>query len=186
MTQNYRLLILITFLAVIVVCSSAQAQPRKFPLSSFDSTSCRQKARFQECSTKVMTDVLAAGKSAVPILISQLTDTGRTQQPIAPDWSYTDSGDVAYFILISLFTNGDGTFNLPDVPTWQTVLKGCNTAVEGCWREYLKKNGRESMQQAWTKAWNSNKDKIFWDAKEKCFRVTGVVTGRGRGKPGKK
>jgi hypothetical protein len=189
MTKNFRFLTLIIFF-VFAVASGAKSQAShesghahagKFPLSSFDRTDCRLKARFQECSNKVMTDILAEGKNAIPILISQLTDTGTTQKPIEPDWSYTDSGDAAYFILI---TNGDGTFNLPDVPTWQTVINGCTTGVEGCWREYVSKNGRQSVQQAWMKAWSLNKDKISWDAKEKCFRVAGVITGRG--KTGKK
>jgi|GEM_PF-1264993 hypothetical protein len=192
MTKNFRFLTLIIFFVFAVASGaksqasheSAHAQARKFPLSSFDRTDCRLKARYQECPSKVMTGILGQGKGAVPVLISQLNDSGRTKEPIEPDWSYTDSGDVAYFILISLFTNGDGTFNLPDVPTWQTVMNGCTTGVEGCWREYVRKNGRQSVQQAWMKAWDLNKDKISWDAKEKCFRVAGVITGRG--KAGKK
>ena len=80
-------------------------------------------------------------------------------------------GDVAYIVLISLFTSPEGTFNLPDVPTWKAVMRGCNTAVEGCWREYVRKTGRESVQQAWLKAWNTHKDQIFWDSKSRCFRL---------------
>jgi hypothetical protein len=187
MTKNFRFLTLIIFFVFAVASGAksqasrepAHAQARKFPLSSLARTDCRLKARYQECPSKVMTEILSQGKSAIPVLISQLTDTGKTQKPIEPDWSYTDSGDVAYLILISLFTNRDGTFNLPDVPTWKTVMKGCITGVEGCWREYVSKNGRESVQQAWLKAWNLNKDKISWDAKEQCFRVAGVITGRG-------
>src|SRR5476649_493566 len=98
MTKSFRHLTLIIFFVFSVASGaksqasheSAHAQARKFPLSSFGSTSCRLKARFQECSNKVMTDILAEGKNAIPILISQLTDSGRTEEPIEPDWSYTD------------------------------------------------------------------------------------------------
>lgn len=126
-----------------------------------------------------MKEILGKGKGSIPVLISQLTDSERTKTPIEDQWTYTDSGDVAYIVLISLFTTPDGAFNLPDVPTWKAVIRGCDTAVEGCWREYIRKNGRESVQQAWMKAWKLNKKKISWDAKAKCFRVAGVITGRG-------
>lgn len=118
-----------------------------------------------------MSDILAAGKDAIPILISQLTDSDRTKRPIQDGWTYTNAGDVAYIVLISLFTGTDGTFNLPDVPTWKAVMRGCNTAVEGCWREYVRKTGRESIQQAWLKAWTAHKDQIFWDSRSRCFRL---------------
>jgi hypothetical protein len=174
------LLLLINFIAFVMLASPAPAKTNKFPLASFDNTGCRLKGRSQDCPSKVMTEILAKGKDSIPILISQLTDSGRTRKPVEDQWSYTDSGDVAYIVLISLFTNPDGTFNLPDVPTWKTVMKGCNTAVEGCWREYIEKNGRESVQQAWLKAWNLHKDQIAWNPKERCFRVAGVITGRGK------
>jgi hypothetical protein len=151
--------------------ASAGGKTDKFPLSSFDNSGCQFVGRSQDCSGKVMTDILAAGKDAIPILISQLTDSDRTKRPIQDGWTYTNSGDVAYIVLISLFTGTDGTFNLPDVPTWKAVMRGCNTGVEGCWREYVRKTGRESIQQAWLKAWTVHKDQIFWDSKSRCFRL---------------
>jgi hypothetical protein len=157
---------------VIAAYASAGGKTDKFPLSSFDNSGCQFVGRSQDCSGKVMTDILAAGKDAIPILISQLTDSDRTKRPIQDGWTYTNSGDVAYIVLISLFTGTDGTFNLPDVPTWKTVMRGCNTAVEGCWREYVRKTGRESIQQAWLKAWTTHKDQIFWDSRSRCFRLT--------------
>ncbi len=177
--SSLRVLLFIVSVTAIVVYSPAEAKSAKFPLSSYDSTGCRFKARSQDCPNQVMKDILARGKDAIPILISQLTDSERTKKPIEDQWSYTDAGDVAYIVLISLFTTHDGDFNLPDVPTWKAVIKGCNSSVEGCWREYVKKNGRESIQQAWMKAWNLHKDQIHWDARERCFQAAGVETGRG-------
>ena len=178
--SSLRLLIFIVSVAAIVAYSPAEAKSAKFPLASYDNTGCRFKARSQDCPNQVMKDILAKGKDSIPILISQLTDSERTKKPIEDQWSYTDSGDVAYIVLISLFTTHDGDFNLPDVPTWKAVIKGCNSSVEGCWREYVKKNGRESVQQAWMKAWNLHKDQIHWDARERCFQVAGVGRKRKR------
>jgi hypothetical protein len=119
-----------------------------------------------------MTEILARGKASIPILISQLTDTERTKKPAEEGWSYTLSGDVAYIMLISLFTDAKGTFNLTDVPTWKNVIKGCNLSMEGCWREYIRKNGRKSVQNAWMNAWNLHKDSIHWDPAERCFEIS--------------
>jgi hypothetical protein len=173
-----RVLIFIVSVTAIAAYSPAEAKSAKFPLASFDNTNCYLKGRSQDCPSKVMAEILKKGKDSIPILISQLTDSERTKKPVEAQWSYTTSGDVAYIVLVSLFTNPDGTFNLPDVPTWKAVLKGCNAAVEGCWRDYIQKNGRKSVQEAWLSAWKLHQDKIFWDPQEKCFRVTGVPSGR--------
>lgn len=178
------LLQFLVFTTAIITYSPAEAKSAKFPLASFENTNCHLKGRSQDCPGKVMTEILKKGKDAVPILISQLTDSERTKKPIEDQWSYTDAGDVAYIVLISLFTTHDGDFNLPDVPTWNTVIRGCNTSVEGCWREYIAKNGRANVQQAWMKAWNQHKNQISWDPRERCFRMAGLKSERG--KSGKK
>src|SRR4051794_20116538 len=110
----------IVFISVVILAMTgygcAMSRAEKFPLSSFDSSGCQFVGRSQDCSGKVMSDILAAGKSAIPVLIAQLTDSDRTKRPIQEGWTYTNSGDVAYIVLISLFTSPDGKFNLPDVP----------------------------------------------------------------------
>jgi hypothetical protein len=162
------------FLALATVNENieAQSQPHKFPLSKFDN-GCRFKGRVQDCPGKVMQEILAGGKRAIPILISQLTDTARTQQPIEDHWSYTSSGDIAYFVLTDLFTDADwNTFNMPGVPDWTAIMKGCDSTAEGCWREYLHKHGRKSVQQAWLRAWSLWKDRAYWEPTALCFRIS--------------
>jgi hypothetical protein len=168
-----RRIILLSFLALMAIAPIyAEGKTRNFPLASYDTTGCRFKGRSQDCSDKVMTEILARGKDSIPILISQLTDTERTKKPAEQGWSYTLSGDVAYIMLISLFTDTKGTFNLTDVPTWKNVIKGCNLSMEGCWREYVRKNGRKSVQKAWMDAWNLHKDNIHWDPAQRCFEIS--------------
>ncbi len=151
----------------------AQTDIRRFPLSQFDNNGCQAKGRIQDCSGKVMQQVLAGGKSSIPILIAQLTDTARTKEPIEDYWSYTSSGDVAYFLLTDLFTDADGsTFNMPGVPDWTVIQKACDSSAEGCWREYLRKHGRKSVQRDWLRAWNLHKDKVYWEPRARCFRIS--------------
>jgi len=119
-----------------------------------------------------MQQILADGKNAIPILISQLTETARTKKQIANYWVDTRSGDVAYAVLTDLFTDADGqTFEMPDVPDWKTVMRGCDSTAQGCWDQYLRKHGRTSVKQAWLRAWNLHKDQLHWDAKAQCFRL---------------
>lgn len=152
--------------------SKLQGQQRKFQLSKFDNFGCQAKGRVQDCSGKVMQEILAGGKSSIPILISQLTDTGRTKDPIEDYWGYTSSGDVAYIVLTDLFLDADWkTFNMPDVPSWTIVSKGCNGTSEDCWRVYLRKHGRKSVQQAWLRAWSLWKDRVYWEPSARCFRI---------------
>jgi hypothetical protein len=151
--NHFGLVILLCVLGITQ--NRPREQQRKFPLSHFDNNGCQAKGRVQDCSGKVMQEILAGGKGSIPILISQLTDTTRRQEPIEDYWSYTSSGDIAYIVLTDLFTDADSkTFNMPDVPDWTTVMKGCSSSAESCWRQYVRKHGRKSVQQAWLNAWN--------------------------------
>jgi hypothetical protein len=64
-----------------------------------------------------MQQILADGKEAIPVLISQLTETARTEYQIADYWGDTRSGDVAYVILIDLFTDIIFYVHIPLAPT---------------------------------------------------------------------
>jgi hypothetical protein len=162
----------VTLLLVAGIAVASSAQQRKFPLSQFN-TGCGDKGRLQDCGGEVMQEILAGGKSSIPILISQLTETTQTQKPIEPYWGYTNTGDIAYFILTNLFTEEDSEKpNIPSVPGWSTVLRGCNTSAEGCWREYIRKHGRKSVQQAWQRGWNLWKDRVYWEPTARCYRVS--------------
>ena len=175
--SNWKVIAQIT-LALFIPClmiqsAYTQAKRAEYPLSEFDNYGCMAKGRVQDCSGKVMQRILADGKDAIPILISQLTETAITKNQMADYWRDTRSGDVAFVVLNDLFTDADlHTFGMPGVPGWSAVQKGCNRAAEACWDEYLRKHGRMSVRQAWQHAWNLHKGRIHWDAKAQCFRVS--------------
>ncbi len=162
------------FIPCLMIQSAyTQAKRAKFPLTEFDNYGCMAKGRVQDCSGKVMQQILADGKDAIPILISQLTETAIAKNQIADYWGDTRSGDVAFVVLNDLFTDTDlHTFGMNGVPDWSTVQKGCNKSAHACWDEYLRKHGRMSVRQAWQRAWNLRKGQIYWDAKARCFRVS--------------
>jgi hypothetical protein len=158
---------------VLIQSGRTQAKSAKYPLTQFDNEGCMAKGRVQDCSGAVMQQILADGKNAIPILISQLTETAKTKKQVADYWSDTRSGDVAFVVLNDLFTESDlRTFEMPGVPDWSTVQKGCNGASKACWNAYLHKQGRVSIMRAWQRAWDLQKDQVYWDAKARCFRVS--------------
>src|SRR5262249_16435500 len=161
-------------LVLLVPCAQPQTKRAGYPLTQFKN-GCMAKGRVQDCRGSVLEQILADGKNAIPILISQLTETARTKYEIADYWFATRSGDVAYVILIDLFTDPDlKTFGMPGVPDWFVVIKGGNFAAKSCWNDYFHKHGRLSVQQAWMRAWKLNKDKVYWDAKAQCFRISKI------------
>jgi hypothetical protein len=166
----------VVMLCLIVQSAYTQTKRAKYPLTEFDNYGCVAKGRVQDCSGKVMQQILSDGKNAIPILISQLTETAIAKNKIADYWGDTRSGDVAFVVLNDLFTDVDlHTFGMPGVPDWSAVQKGCKDAMgaaHACWDEYLRKHGRMSVRQAWQRAWNLQKGQIHWDAKAQCFRVS--------------
>jgi hypothetical protein len=154
---------------------AAQASiPKRFQLWNFDEVNytCRAKGRLQDkgyCESKLMDKIIAAGKPAIPVLISQLTEMRPTKEPIYDFWGETTAGDVAYFVLTNLFTDSDWkTFNMPGL---EALQDNCSDPAETCWRRFLRKHGRKFVQDKWLAAWEANKDRVYWDDKARCFRV---------------
>ena len=166
----------VAMLAGIPASGQGETQkPRNFPLWDFDEVNhtCRAKGRLQDkeyCKSNLMDQIVAQGKGAVPILISQLTDTRESREPIYDYWSKMTAGDIAYFILNDLFTDSNWTtFNMPGL---EALRENCRDASEACWRSFLKKRGRKFVQEQWLAAWSANKDRIYWDVGARCFRLS--------------
>ena len=186
--MNYRGAPAIAFAAIAMAAgvllvpgiSGQQTSPQQpaFNVLQFDEINhmCRANGRLQDkeyCSSKMMNQILAMGSDAIPILITQLTGTRKTSEPIYDFWSYTAAGDVAYFILRDLFTDSDlVTSTMPGVELPGT---DCVTGAETCWREFVKMHGRRYIQRQWLSAWNKCKDRISWDSKSRCFRVASEI-----------
>ena len=172
--QHSRLCSAFFMLALASCLQVAVAQvPHRFALDRFENKLCRGKGRLQECDNNpVMRQVLTAGSGSIPVLISQLDETRRTKAPIEDYWNYTTSGDVAFILLTDLFTENDGkSFTMPGVPNWDKIMSGRKGNAETCWRNYVRKNGIRSLQQSWQSAWETNRNRVVWDADARCFRL---------------
>jgi len=171
-----RYFVLRPFVLMFAALSCAQVTmaqgPHKFPLTDFENRLCRGKGRMQDCNNPVVRQVLAGGAGSIPVLISQLTETGRTKEPVEDFWDYTSSGDIAFMMLNNLFTDKDGkTITIRGVPDWATVMTGCSGSAETCWRLYVHKHGILSIQRDWQSTWESNQSHVSWDSSAQYFRL---------------
>jgi hypothetical protein len=154
--------------------AQSQNEAKGFPLLKWDGgSSCRAKGRLQDrqyCHSAIMDEIVTQGKDAVPILISQLTDTRELKEPIFDFWGRMTVGDVANSILDSLFTDSDWkTFNMPGLEQIRPTCR--DSSSYACWQMVLKQHGRRFIQDDWLMAWNRNKDHVYWDKKARCFRL---------------
>jgi hypothetical protein len=161
-------------LAQAAAGQSAAERTKKYPLWDFDEQghTCRAKGRLQDkgyCASHLMNQIIADGKAAIPVLISQLRETRPTKEPIYDYWSLTTSGDIAYFILNDLFTDSDWkTFHMPGL---ESLDDHCDSYAEDCWQRFLKKHGRKFVQDQWLAAWKKNGDRVYWDEGSRCYKV---------------
>ena len=170
-------LLLMTLAGRNAAGQTAPSKVKKFPLWKFGEMTadhtCRAKGRLQDkeyCNSKLMDQIIAQGKASIPVLISQLTDTRKTQEPIYDYWNYTTAGDIAYLILTDLFTDSDWkTFNMPGL---ELLNPWCDAAAETCWRKFLRKWGRKFVQHRWHESWNANEGRVYWDEVARCFRLS--------------
>ncbi len=119
-------------------------------------------------------DLLAHGKDSIPFLIGKLNDeTEMKRGPV--DFLYNVYvGDVALIILNDFFTENDGkTSTIPGF-SWDEFLERGNDKNSmgiDILRNYIEKHGRKNIQDRWQKMWKENKENIFWDKAERCFKL---------------
>jgi hypothetical protein len=156
------------------LCQRPKQTLKSFPLlNGIDGIGCRAKGRLQDpdyCRSEKVYQILAQGKDAVPVLISQLTDTRELKDPAFDYWNRMTVGDLANAILFDLFTDSDWTtFNMPEL---EQIRPKCGDPAETCWHLVVKKHGMKFVQNQWLAAWNKNKSRVYWNSEARCFRLS--------------
>jgi len=161
------------------------ALPKK-PLTEIDLTTIKHtdpKGRVQDGGLQdkdfkelpIAENLLAHGKDSIPFLIGKLDDETKMDKGAMDFWSEVYVGDVALMILNDFFTSADGlTSTIPGFG-WDEFLERGNdkdSTGEEILRKYIKKHGRKNIKERWQKLWDENKENIFWDEAERCFKIT--------------
>lgn len=139
---------------------------------------CEDKGRLQDYSSRVMEQIIEAGPKAIPVLIRKITDARaagtHTDEPVICYWYGMAIGDIAFCTLLDLFT--DSTHGKTTMPGagWTDMLGPDDK--QPAWEQFndfISKHGRKVLQAKWQKLWNQNSNQIYWDTKERCFRLKG-------------
>ncbi|HZS07386.1 MAG TPA: hypothetical protein VFD58_21295 [Blastocatellia bacterium] len=159
--------------------SSAQGKKAAEPDRQIDLTRIghiSSKGRVQDTDYNqlpVVDRLIEKGTAAIPYLISKLGEKTELKGNTVDFWAKVTVGDVALFILMDFFTDsGWKKTTIPGVG-WDEMLERRNPdlTAEQVLREYEAKHGRRAIKAKWQKIWNENKDRLYWDKSEKCFRV---------------
>lgn len=176
-------LFVIVFCCLLVSASSASDKlPPRFDLSKIGlaidgRTICEDKGRLQDYQSGMMDKIIAAGPASNPVLIGMLTDArmAKTGEPIICYWPGMAIGDIAFCLLEDLFLNSDWTkATMPGV-SWNDILGPEDNLP--AWEQlhsFIRKHGRKTIQLKWQAQWEKYKDRIFWDPKERCFKLKTV------------
>lgn len=122
-------------------------------------------------------ELLAHGKGSIPFLIGKLDDETVIDGHVFDFWYETRVGDVALVILTHFFSTADEQPTIPGVG-WDEFLERGNDKAsmsEAVLRNYIEKYGRRKIKARWQKIWDDNKENIFWDETERCFRVSSLT-----------
>jgi hypothetical protein len=156
--------------------STAPKQAKAYALSTWSNITCREKGRFQDreyCASHLIDQIVADGKDAIPVLISQITDSRFIVEPVYDFWPRIRAGELAYFILGDLFL--DDTWQKSTMPNL-FPSQTCPPAEPAwvCWGNFRKTHSLKDLQNRWTEFWKTNQDRIYWDTKARCFRLAGA------------
>ena len=123
---------------------------------------------------EVVDRLIAGGKESIPFLISQLESEKKVQGEVLDLWYKVTVGDLAFGILMDFFT--DPTWTKPTITglTWEEFLeveKGSDLAAEYQLRSYISKHGRRQIKAKWQRVWEQNKERLYWDENDRCFKL---------------
>ena len=88
-------------------------------------------------------------------------------------WSGVTVADLAMVILSDLFK--DTSYKRQILSTdWHEIIgwkEGDPEPDFNILYDFLERHGRKPIKNNWNQIWEKYKDKIYWDEKERCFKV---------------
>jgi hypothetical protein len=107
-----------------------------------------------------MDQIVHDGKSAIPVLISQITDSRWIREPVYDFWPRIRTGELAYFILDDLFL--DDSWQKRTMPLL-VPSQHCDQPSWICWEAFRRTHTLKALQVRWMEFWKKNLDKIYWE-----------------------
>lgn len=177
--------ILTTFVALVVFSSDVCAQNRsKTPLSKIDLLKIQNWGpanRFQDAdrdipshaaTRKIADEMLLNGTAVIPFLISKLDDRRKLKETVVDFWSGMTVDELAFVILTHLVTDTNRKSSIPGF-TFDEFLGRTNRdkSSVNLYYDFVNKYGRDEIKKRWQTMWNENKSRLYWDRKDRVFRL---------------
>jgi len=120
----------------------------------------------------VVKNLIEHGKESIPYLISKLDDETIIDGHVLDYWSEVHVGDVALLILTDFFTDGSWQKTTIDGLGWDEFLERdkSDLSSEQVLRKYIANHGRKKIKERWQEIWTQDRDRLFWDESERCFK----------------
>ncbi len=171
LSRHGRLLVLL--LLPTAAAAVRPEPPAAYPLMEWQGGSCGAKGRFQDreyCRSDAIDRIVADGKQAIPILISQITDERRMREPVLDFRPPFRVGELAILILDDLFLDQDWKRRtMPDLFPDSRCKAG--VPERECWTRFRAKHSLATIQARWFRFWQMNERLTNWDEAARCFRV---------------
>ena len=122
--------------------------------------------------------LIAVGKDSIPFLIDKLDDETKIKHHVKNYWSEVSVGDLALIVLTNFFL--DSSWQKSTIPNvgWDEFLErgeDKNSTGEDILRNYIEKHGRKKIKDRWQKIWEENKENIYWDKDDQCFKIKNTL-----------
>lgn len=200
-TLNYKVPFFIIIILLLLSCSSSEISNTEFPkteiskaetsvfktpilpkkdLSQIDLSELERiapKGRVQDKEYNqlpIIDDLIANEKDQIPYLIGKLDNETKIKHHVLDYWYEVSVGDVALVVLGDFFTDASWQNTTISDVGWDDFLErgeDKDSTGEAILRKYIKKHGRKKIKERWQKMWEQNKEYIYWDETDKCFRI---------------
>jgi hypothetical protein len=124
----------------------------------------------------IIDTLIEQGTNSIPLLIQMLSDDTKLDHQVIDYWPSHTVGDTALVILTDLTT--DSSWRTSTIPgaSWDDVLgkPATNNAVIPPYyqlQNFKQKHGSAEIQKRWQKIWLKYQQQIYWDTKQRCFKL---------------
>ena len=157
-----------------VCCVFLSAQPASLRVDLARIGQIAPKGRVQDKyynpDLPVVAKLIEAGPKSIPFLISKLEDKTPVKGHVMDFWPDVRVGDVAWIILCDFFTTADWEHSTIS-PGLGSIIEDQKLPSQDAWAAQLRKDGRAGIRKKVEKILSPYQGRLFWDAKERCFRV---------------
>lgn len=143
-------------------------------------TSFAPKGRVQDKSYNpkqpVIDSLVSKGTNSIPLLIELLDNDTNIDHQVIDYWPRNTVGDIALVILTDFATGADWRASTIPGASWDEIFGPKKDVVMPAWsqlNDFKEKYGSKEIKRRWQKIWSEYHERIYWDAKDRCLKMTG-------------